>query len=56
MAKNLLRQALDALENGKRVRNFESGTKLQIPLEDAAILSLRAAIERLTCHPVKPQK
>jgi hypothetical protein len=44
----LLRQALEALENGKRVRNCEGGTLLQPPLEDAAIAALR---ERLGNQP-----
>lgn len=41
-----MQQALDALENGKRVRNFEGGTKFQPPLEDAAITALRAQLEQ----------
>jgi hypothetical protein len=36
--------ALDALENGKRVRNYEGGTKYQPPIEDAAMDALRAAL------------
>jgi hypothetical protein len=41
----LLRQALEALENGKRVRNCEGGTLFQPPLEDAAIAALRERLE-----------
>jgi hypothetical protein len=37
----LLRQALEALENGARVRNFEGGTKYQPPIEEAAIKAIR---------------
>lgn len=37
-------QALEALENGKRVRAYEGGTKFQIPLEGNAITALRAAL------------
>jgi len=39
-------QALEALENGKRVRAGEGGTKYQPPLEDSAIAALRAALEQ----------
>jgi len=42
----LLRQALESLENGKRVRAGEGGTKYQPPLEDSAIAVLRAALEQ----------
>jgi hypothetical protein len=42
----LLRQALEALENGKRVRAGEGGTKYQPPLEDSAIAALRAALKQ----------
>lgn len=38
--------ALEALENGKRVRAGEGGTKYQPDLEDAAITALRQAIEQ----------
>jgi phage shock protein A len=44
----VMRQALAALENGKRVRNCEGGTLFQPPLEDAAIAALR---ERLGTQP-----
>lgn len=37
----LLRQALEALENGARVRNAEGGTKYQPPIEEAAIEAIR---------------
>ena len=38
------RQALEALENGKRVRECEGGTKYQPTLEDAAIAAIRSAL------------
>jgi hypothetical protein len=41
-----MKQALEALENGKRVRANEGGTKYQPDLEDAAIATLRQAIEQ----------
>lgn len=34
-------KALEALENGARVRNAEGGTKYQPPLEEAAIKAIR---------------
>lgn len=37
----LLRQALEALDNGARVRNAEGGTKYQPPIEEAAIEAIR---------------
>jgi hypothetical protein len=40
-----MKQALEALENGKRVRACEGGTKYQPELEDVAIVSLRQAIK-----------
>lgn len=52
MTKELLQQALDALENGKRVRNFEGGTKYQPDLEDAVITALREAIAAPQPKPV----
>jgi hypothetical protein len=48
----LLRQALEALENGKRVRAGEGGTKYQPPLEDSAIAALRAALAQQEQEPV----
>ena len=45
-------QALKALENGKRVRNFEGGTKYQPTLEDNAITALRAALAEPDIDPV----
>ncbi len=42
MSRELLQQALNALENGKRVRAFEGGTKYQPDLEDSAITAIRA--------------
>jgi hypothetical protein len=41
-----MKQALVALENGKRVRACEGGTAYQPDLEDNAIESLRQAIEQ----------
>jgi hypothetical protein len=41
-----MKQALEALENGKRVRACEGGTKYQPDLEDAAITALRQSIEQ----------
>lgn len=52
MKKQLLQQALDALENGKRVRYFEGGTKYQPDLEDAAIIALRSALAAPQPEPV----
>ena len=39
-------QALEALENGRRVRACEGGTKYQPPLEEAAITALKTALEQ----------
>ena len=44
MSREALKMALEALENGKRVRAFEGGTKFQEPLEDAAITAIKAAL------------
>lgn len=41
----LMRQALETIENGQQVRNFEGGTKFQPPLENAAITALRKRLE-----------
>jgi hypothetical protein len=41
-----LRLALDALKNGKRVRDAEGGTKYQPDLEDQAITAIKAALEK----------
>ena len=41
-----MKQALEALENGKKVREFEGGTLFQPDLEDEAITALRQAIEQ----------
>ena len=46
-------QALEALENGKRVRACEGGTKFQIPLEDNAITALRAALAQEQPEPAQ---
>jgi len=48
-------QALEALENGKRVRNFEGGTKYQPTLEDNAITTLRTALEQQAEPVQEPQ-
>ena len=42
--RSVVEQALEALENGKRVRAYEGGTKCQISLEGSAITALRAAL------------
>jgi len=39
-----LKLALEALENGKRVRNAEGGTKYQPDLEDKAIIVIKQAL------------
>lgn len=39
-----LRDAKEAIENGKRVRNYESGTQYQPALEDAALKTINAAL------------
>jgi hypothetical protein len=44
--REVMRLALEALENGRRVRACEGGTKYQPPLEEAAITALRAALEQ----------
>jgi len=46
MSIEAMKQALDALDNGKRVRACEGGTAYQPDLEDNAIKSLRQAIEQ----------
>jgi hypothetical protein len=46
MSIEAMKQALVALENGKRVRACEGGTLFQPDLEDAAITTLRQAIEQ----------
>jgi hypothetical protein len=40
-----LQLALEALKNGKRVRNAEGGTKYQPDLEDKAITAIKSALE-----------
>ena len=52
MSRELLQQALDALENGKKVRAGEGGTKYQPELEDAAIEALEAALAQPEQEPV----
>ena len=47
------RQALEALENGNRVRAGEGGTKCQISLEGSAITALRAALAEPVQEPVQ---
>ena len=46
MSIEAMKQALVALENGRRVRACEGGTLFQPDLEDAAITTLRKAIEQ----------
>jgi hypothetical protein len=46
------RDALLEAQNGKKVRNHEGGTRYQPPVEDAAITSLRAALEQPEQEPV----
>ena len=46
--------ALEALENGKRVRNAEGGTKYQPDLEDKTITAIKQALAAPTVQPVKP--
>jgi len=41
----VLRQALEALENGKAVRNHEGGTMYQPPIEDEAIAAIRKVLK-----------
>jgi hypothetical protein len=50
--RELLQQALDALENGKKVRAGEGGTKYQPDLEDAVIAALEAALAQPEQEPV----
>jgi hypothetical protein len=55
MSRELLQQALNALENGKRVRAFEGGTKYQPDLEDSAIAAIRAHLAQpAPAEPVIP--
>ncbi len=42
--KEAARLALDALINGRKVRNGEGGTEYQPPLEDAAIAALKESL------------
>ena len=48
-----LTMALEALENGKKVRAFEGGTKFQAPLEDAAIDAIKQALAQPEQEPVE---
>jgi hypothetical protein len=48
----LLKLALEALENGKRVRNAEGGTKYQPELEDKAITAIKQARSAPVQEPV----
>jgi hypothetical protein len=43
-AEDAMQLALEALKNGRRVREHDSGTKFQPPLEDAAIDALTKAL------------
>jgi len=44
MSREVLKQALEALENGKKVRAFGGCTKFQEPLEDAAITAIKESL------------
>ena len=44
MSREVLQMALEALENGKKVRAFEGGTKFQEPLEDEAITAIKEVL------------
>jgi hypothetical protein len=44
MKDEALKLALEALKNGKRVRNAEGGTKYQPDLEDKAITAIKQAL------------
>ena len=46
LPREVLEQALDALTNGKKVRNGDGGTKYQPQLEDVAMYELLAALEQ----------
>ena len=50
MSIEAMKQALVALENGKRVRAGEGGTLFQPDLEDAAMKALCQAIEEAAKH------
>tara|TARA_R110000868_G_scaffold334978_1_gene595639 strand:+ start:311 stop:853 length:543 start_codon:yes stop_codon:yes gene_type:complete len=47
-----LKLALEALENGKRVRNAEGGTEYQPTLEDKAIAAIKEALAQPEQEPV----
>ena len=46
-----LKLALEALENGKRVRDGEGGTRYQPELEDAAITAIKEALAQPVQQP-----
>ena len=46
LPREVVEQALEALTNGKKVRNGDGGTKYQPQLEDVAMYELRAALEQ----------
>jgi hypothetical protein len=52
MKDEALKLALEALENGKRVRNAEGGTKYQPDLEDKAITAIKQALAEPVQEPV----
>ena len=47
-----LKLALEALKNGKRVRNAEGGTKYQPDLEDKALTAIKQALAAPVQEPV----
>ena len=51
-----LKLALEALKNGKRVRNAEGGTKYQPDLEDNAITAIKQALAAPVQEPVASYK
>jgi hypothetical protein len=50
------RDALLEAQNGKKVRNHEGGTRYQPPVEDAAITSLRAALDQPEQEPLSDEE
>lgn len=52
MTREVLQQALEALKNGKEVREGGGGTMVQPVLEDAAIAAIKAALTQP--EPSKP--
>jgi hypothetical protein len=52
MKDEALKLALEALKNGKRVRNAEGGTKYQPDLEDKALTAIKQALAAPVQEPV----